>query len=1111
MRTAAPFWAVNSHNTHNHNNQYTASSPSAVFNPTATTEVSRPATTRRRRGERSRTRSGQTSGVNPEVSAGVDPPKSSSRSHQHRRRTNHFGEKATKEVPTTPKQRQLHKLSEAAAFAVANSVSPQHQQPRRQAATHQQRQQSRAVPNSWFSQPCLYNTTVPTAAIPTTRRTVEEYRQPSSTSNSHRRHVEKTTTSSPAVHNKNKQPLVSALRKGSFGNKKDLHNKFHFPETNSILETSGGGDGEFGLVTPVTSNTGQYQSEQRRLRPQQDPVELRRQGYRYEDQQVVDEEDNESGPLTPRTSNNTEAYSFRRDQQLQQSRKFDKEYIEFFPTRKLPQEEEIIVLDDIVYDSVHGRLIRYNDFDEEESENLNKREQLAPEATAIEEQLLQLGQVKPEEREEENSRTAARNLRRQKRQSRQRNDSKKNKNKPINKQEVVVTTEDNNSCASSCGSLVGSTPQQDREEHIRRLLVSSPKKKSATVTVDPIGGVVGQVRTQQPQITPRQQQLARRRTNKSIYDTLHCVEPIDHKSYSKDVLLQASNSSTLLDKNNKMDEQQVKDADLQLEPLPLQELGPLEEQFLSDPSTSRNGAAPAAAAATASASKRASDGLSTPLSSGTARAMTNVEVQYAGSSVTGTSSAASSSGVDGAVTTSASSTSKSGTEADDEDDRRFHAEKDKRRIKQEEIDQLRNRVDNVLHQLVQGGSGDVAAMREGPSLLLSRGSFTTNSTGLTPAGAVGGNGGGGVGDPLNPILVPSTLSGLDNNNDSNPRSQSQSIYSQRKYAILQELESATSMISQTSTAAVGDEQDGKNRASKTTTANKTPVGQKTWVVDKYGDQGEYQGEFLLETVVDKKKRTGDGDSTVVKIPHGMGTMYYSDGRIFSGEWEQGTWHGEGRAVFSNGDIFEGTYHHDQRHGPGCYWWKDGRIYDGGFRFDQRDGLGEYSWPDGAHYKGAFHKGLRHGEGRYVFQDGSVYTGEWLRGKYHGVGEVRVFVVKKRRRIGCVSYEEKELIIFPTFPSFNSVIGRMVEFTRVNGRMGRHTVMGLRSDRMAQFVMTANGRRMCRLETKKAPIMAATKSTKMSSKYDGMLLSDRGGKRCLNISFTMKNQTKCFRI
>ena len=68
---------------------------------------------------------------------------------------------------------------------------------------------------------------------------------------------------------------------------------------------------------------------------------------------------------------------------------------------------------------------------------------------------------------------------------------------------------------------------------------------------------------------------------------------------------------------------------------------------------------------------------------------------------------------------------------------------------------------------------------------------------------------------------------------------------------------------------------------------------------------------------------------------------------------------------------------------------------------------------------------------------------------------------------------------------------MVEFTRVNGRMERHTVTGLRFDRMAQFVMMANGRRMCRLETTKAPIKVAKKSAKISSKYDGLLLSRLG--------------------
>jgi ElaB/YqjD/DUF883 family membrane-anchored ribosome-binding protein len=236
-------------------------------------------------------------------------------------------------------------------------------------------------------------------------------------------------------------------------------------------------------------------------------------------------------------------------------------------------------------------------------------------------------------------------------------------------------------------------------------------------------------------------------------------------------------------------------------------------------------------------------------------------------------------------------------------------------IKQDEIDQLRNRVDSVLNQLVQSSIDDtqklqaqVEEMRMGPTRL------------TQPAAAAA---------------------------------------------------AATATAAATASEVVGATDRIPNTVTTTTTEDDlVETNEKKWVVDPYGDQGEYTGELDAEG-----------------LPFGNGTMQYTDGRVYTGEWEQGTWHGAGKAVFCNQDVFQGRYHQDQRHGYGEYKWNDGRSYAGEFYMDQRQGKGKYSWPDGAHYDGDFHKGLRHGEGRYTFNDGSAYAGEWNKGKYHGVGEV----------------------------------------------------------------------------------------------------------------------------
>ena len=226
-------------------------------------------------------------------------------------------------------------------------------------------------------------------------------------------------------------------------------------------------------------------------------------------------------------------------------------------------------------------------------------------------------------------------------------------------------------------------------------------------------------------------------------------------------------------------------------------------------------------------------------------------------------------------------------------------------VRQEQIDQLRSRVDNVLKSLVQGTDSDTQALKNQlQSLREVPGDGTTT-------------------------FPPSSIS--------TPRPVSDEADQQ------------------------GDDKvDGQ-------TIVKTVEQQ--WIVDPYGDQGEFFGDLNADN-----------------LPHGTGVMKYSDGRIYSGEWKNGRWHGRGRATFSNGDLFEGMYYEDQRHGDGVYQWSDGREFKGGFVNDQRSGHGEYSWPDGAKYVGEFQKGLRHGEGTYTFSDGSFYRGSWLNGKYHGKGE-----------------------------------------------------------------------------------------------------------------------------
>ena len=62
------------------------------------------------------------------------------------------------------------------------------------------------------------------------------------------------------------------------------------------------------------------------------------------------------------------------------------------------------------------------------------------------------------------------------------------------------------------------------------------------------------------------------------------------------------------------------------------------------------------------------------------------------------------------------------------------------------------------------------------------------------------------------------------------------------------------------------------------------------------------------------------------------TMQY-DGSISS----EGKFHGKGSIVYSNGEKYAGDWEHGQRHGTGVYTYADGGSYDGQWDRDKISG------------------------------------------------------------------------------------------------------------------------------------------------------------------------------
>lgn len=51
-------------------------------------------------------------------------------------------------------------------------------------------------------------------------------------------------------------------------------------------------------------------------------------------------------------------------------------------------------------------------------------------------------------------------------------------------------------------------------------------------------------------------------------------------------------------------------------------------------------------------------------------------------------------------------------------------------------------------------------------------------------------------------------------------------------------------------------------------------------------------------------------------------MYFSNGDIYEGEWNEGHKNGRGAYKFANGDSYEGYIQQDKKQGRGIYKWKN---------------------------------------------------------------------------------------------------------------------------------------------------------------------------------------------
>ena len=143
--------------------------------------------------------------------------------------------------------------------------------------------------------------------------------------------------------------------------------------------------------------------------------------------------------------------------------------------------------------------------------------------------------------------------------------------------------------------------------------------------------------------------------------------------------------------------------------------------------------------------------------------------------------------------------------------------------------------------------------------------------------------------------------------------------------------------------------------------------------------------------------SGSFKSVTDQYPHGHGTFWYSDGKVYSGGWKNNQYHGEGTCTFSDGTEFISKYKNNKPVGQVTVTYSDGKKWVGQWKDGKENGQGTLTLPTGKKYVGEFKDGSENGRGiltdkkKFFIEEGTFQEGFLIEGSetsYHGKNIVK---------------------------------------------------------------------------------------------------------------------------
>jgi hypothetical protein len=110
--------------------------------------------------------------------------------------------------------------------------------------------------------------------------------------------------------------------------------------------------------------------------------------------------------------------------------------------------------------------------------------------------------------------------------------------------------------------------------------------------------------------------------------------------------------------------------------------------------------------------------------------------------------------------------------------------------------------------------------------------------------------------------------------------------------------------------------------------------------------------------------------------NGTGTMTYTNGDVYNGNWKDHKKHGTGIMNYNNYDVYDGNWKHDTKDGTGIMNYANGDVYNGKWKRDIKNGTGTMTYADNVVYIGNWENDKRHDRGKIIFRNGDYIDGIW---------------------------------------------------------------------------------------------------------------------------------------